>query len=110
MANDDPQNGFFYLTFLYSVVTFALIYVVCQKDVQIFESWHVTAICLESSSVRKWFINSFTGILYVVLIGTSQNARIMIIKGVKKVRSTIKLYSYYFSYNVSIDKNVTGIL
>ena len=32
------------------------------------------------------------------------------IKGVKKVRSTIKLCSYYFDYSVSDDINVTGIL
>ena len=32
------------------------------------------------------------------------------IKGVKKVRSAIKLCSYYFSHDVSNDINVTGIL
>ena len=35
---------------------------------------------------------------------------IMYIKGVKKVRSAIKLCSYYFRYNVSNGINVTGIL
>ena len=35
----------------------------------------LTAICLESSNVRKWFINSFTDFFYVVLIGISQNAK-----------------------------------
>ena len=34
----------------------------------------------------------------------------VILKGVKKVSSAIKLCSYYFSYNVSSDTNVTGIL
>ena len=33
-----------------------------------------------------------------------------VIKGVKKVRSTIKLCSYYYSHYVSDDINVTGIL
>ena len=32
------------------------------------------------------------------------------VKGVKKVRSEIKLCSYYFSHYVSYDTNVTGIL
>ena len=32
------------------------------------------------------------------------------VKGVKKVRSAIKLYSYKFSYNVACDIYVTGIL
>ena len=32
------------------------------------------------------------------------------VKGVKKVRSTIKLYSYYFDYNVYNGLNATGIL
>ena len=34
----------------------------------------------------------------------------LLLKGVKKVRSAIKLCSYYFSYNVSNGINVTGIL
>ena len=33
-----------------------------------------------------------------------------ILKGVKKVCSAIKLYSHYFSYNVSNYINVTGLL
>ena len=33
-----------------------------------------------------------------------------VIKGVKKVRSAIKLHSHYFSYNVSNNIIVTGIL
>ena len=32
------------------------------------------------------------------------------VKGVKKVRSAIELYSYYFSYNLSVGNNVTGII
>ena len=32
------------------------------------------------------------------------------VKDVKKVRSAIKLYSYYLSYNLSVDNNVTGII
>ena len=32
------------------------------------------------------------------------------IKDVKKVSSTLKLYSYHFNYNVSNDINVIGIL
>ena len=32
------------------------------------------------------------------------------VKGVKKVRSAIKLCSYYFRYYLSDDINVTGIL
>ena len=32
------------------------------------------------------------------------------VKGVKKVRSEVKLYSYHFSNNVSNDIYVTGIL
>ena len=35
---------------------------------------------------------------------------VLYLKGVKKVRSAIKLCSYHFSYNVSNDINVTGIL
>ena len=35
---------------------------------------------------------------------------LLILKGVKKVRSAIKLLSYYFSYYVSNDIHVTGIL
>ena len=35
---------------------------------------------------------------------------VIVLKGVKKVRSTIKLYSYYFSYYVSNDIDVTVIL
>ena len=35
---------------------------------------------------------------------------ILHLKGVKKVRSAIKLCSYYFSHYVSNDTSVTGIL
>ena len=42
-------------------------------------------------------------------IGVKQR-NIWVVKGVKKVRSAIKLCSHYFSYNVSNYINVTGIL
>ena len=37
-------------------------------------------------------------------------SKTMKLKGVTKVCSAIKLFSYYFSYNVSLDINFTGIL
>ena len=58
-------------------------------------------------------------LLYTKTKGTDQPAHLLniinifdnvFIKGVKKVRSAIKLSSFYFSYYVSSGINVTGIL
>ena len=47
---------------------------------------------------------------FLILLFVPTKSKTMKLKGVTKVRSAIKIFSYYFSYNVSLDINFTGFL
>ena len=76
--------------------------------------WEIKPYCKDSFSLtrlyKKAMYHIFPKVLkpvpeFLVLI-----AKLFFIKGVKKVRSNVKLYSFYFSNNESNDINVTAIL
>ena len=58
-----------------------------------------------AEKMLKTVLTLFCCIAWLYIIGVS-----LCLNGAKKVRSAIKLCSYYFSYYVSNGINVTGIL
>ena len=59
-------------------------------------------------SSNRLFVNYSDSLIFT--IQTAFLTNLYHVKGFKKVRSAIKLYSYYFSYNMSNDINVTESL